>query len=148
MEYKAPKKKACKLKTDWTRAKFKNNPNTSRAAIWRHAPQLKRGFRARKTRLKENSKPDPWSKTHEAFPRHLRHNQWGPTQVTDEEIKLLEDSPNIHPESQTTLPPFSREELTTVLNQLKRNRSPGLDDIRNDIILLLDDVGEVVLLDL
>ena len=83
-----------------------------------------------------------------AFTRHLHHNQWGPTQVTDEEIKLLEDSPSIHPQSQTLPPPFSREELTTILNQHKRNRSPGLDDVRNDIILLLDDVGEVVLLDL
>ena len=148
-EYKLLKNRARKLKRDWTRAKLESNPNTSHTAIWKHhARQLKRGFRARKTRLKENDKPVPWSKTHEAFTRHLHNKQWGESEVTEEEIKLLEDSPPLHTPTLTTPQQFSREELTTVLNQLKKDKAPGLDNIRNDIIMLLDDIGERILLDL
>ena len=148
VEYKALKNKARKLKRDWTRAKLEANPNTSHTAIWRHARQLKRGFRARKTRLKENSKPVPWSKTHEAFTRHLHNVQWGPSQVTEEEVTLLADSPQINPSPETTPPAFTAEELSEVLANLKRIKSPGLDDIRSDVLMLLDDVGEALLLDL
>ena len=147
-EYKLLKNRARRLKRDWTRAKLESNPSTSHTAIWKHARQLKRGFRARKTRLKENNKPVPWSKTHEAFTRHLHNVQWGESALTEDEIKLLEESPPLHPPPQTTPQQFSSEELTTVLTQLKRNKAPGLDEIRNDIILLLDDIGERILLDL
>ena len=147
-EYRALKNTARKLKRDWTRAKLEANPNTSHTAIWRHARQLKRGFRARKTRLKENSKPVPWSQTHEAFMRHLHNVQWGPSQVTEEEITLLADSPQINTPPQATPPSFTTEELSDVLGNLKRSKAPGLDDIRGDILMLLDDVGEALLLDL
>ena len=47
--------------------------------------KLKTGFRERKTRLKIDGKPVPWSKQHEAFAKYLSETQWGPSEVTPDE---------------------------------------------------------------
>ena len=79
---------------------------------------------------------------------HLTHVQWGPTSVESEEIALLEASPQLHPPETTSPKRFTHEELTVVLRLLRKNRAPGLDQLKAEAILLLDYLGEVVLLDL
>ena len=147
-KYKALKKQARSLKKQWTRDRLTEDSDTKHTKIWRVARQLKRGFQARRTRLKKDGKPVPWTKTHEFFAEQLTNVQWGPTTVEDEEIKLLDESPPLHPPSTTPPEEFSYEELMDVLRGLKKSKAPGLDGMRSEAIVLLDYVGERLLLDL
>ena len=90
----------------------------------------------------------PWSKQHEAFAKYLSETQWGPSEVTPDERQLLKDSPALHPPPEATPLCFSMEELSEVLKTLKKDKSPGPDDIKNETILLLDYVGESEILQL
>ena len=146
--YKNLKKLARKLKRDWTRERLMEDTNTNHTKIWRVARQLKKGFQARRSRLKQNGKPVPWTKTHELFSEHLANIQWGPTTVLPEELELLDNSPQLHPPPTTPPAPFLHEELTTVLRLLRKNRAPGLDNLKAEALILLDYLGENVLLDL
>ena len=143
--YKSLKKQARALKKQWTRDRLMEDSDTKHTKIWKVARQLKRGFQARRTRLKKDSKPVPWTKTHEFFAEQLTNVPWGPSTVEEEEIRLLDESPPIHPPSTTPPNEFSYEELLEVLRNLKKNKAPGLDGMRAEAIILLDFVGERLL---
>ena len=87
-EYKALKRQARQLKRQWTRDKLTQDSNTNHTQVWRVARQLKRGFQARRTRLKQQDKPVPWTRTHEVFADQLTNIQWGPSTVEEDEIRL------------------------------------------------------------
>ena len=146
--FKAVKKEARKLKRDWTRSQLTKDSDTAHAHVWRVTRQLKKGFQGKRTRLKKHGKPVPWTHTHTVFRDQLNNVQWGTVSVTDEEIKLLEDSPQLHPQETTAPPQFTHEELTTVLKQLRNNKAAGLDGTKAELLLLLDHVGELILLDI
>ena len=118
------------------------------AQLWHHARRLKKGFQERKRRLVINGRQVPWSQTHSAFAQHLSGIQWGPSEVTPEELDILQQSPPISSQDEATPPIFSMEELQTALSKLRRGRAPGPDNLRSDIILLLDYYGEQQLLEL
>ena len=145
--YKEVKKQARREKRDWIRSQIGTNYELS-PQLWRHARRLKKGFQERKRRLVINGHQVPWSQTHSAFAQHLSGVQWGPSEVTPEEIDILRQSPPISPQDQATPPIFSMEELQTALSKLRRGRAPGPDNLRSDILLLLDYYGEQQLLEL
>ena len=101
---------------------------------------------ARKTRLKRNGRPVPWSKTHEVVAEHLSAVQWGPSSDTDAEIETLRDWPHI--DQATSQPPkdFTMEELDYAIARLKKNKAPGPDEVRAEIILLPNYWGQQELL--
>ena len=70
-DYRIAKSQARKIKGDWVRANLEQAQNTSRTALWHASRKLKKGFEERKTRLKRNGRPVPWSKTHEVVADHL-----------------------------------------------------------------------------
>ena len=145
--YKELKKTARRLKRNWTRERLMEDTNTNHTKVWKVARQLKKGFQARRSRLKKDGRPVPWTKTHELFSDHLSNIQWGPTEVTQEELDLLDNSPQLHPPPTTPPLPFAHEELTAVLRLLRKNKAPGLDNLRAEAVILLDYLGEHVLLD-
>ena len=108
--------------------------------------RLKRGFSERKSRLKRNGRPVPWSETHKVFAEHLSQVQWGPSKVTPQQLQQLKDRPNIHDHSSAAIEPFTMSELTTAIRKIKKGRAPGLDGLRSELILALDHWGEQQLL--
>ena len=115
-----------------------------RPSTWRTQSE----WATRRTTSKKQDKPVPWTKTHEVFAEQLTQIQWGPSTVEEDELKLLEESPPLHPPPTTPPSPFTYEELMTVMRGLKANKAPGLDGMKAEALLLLDYVGERILLDL
>ena len=146
--YKQVKSKARKRKRDWTRQTLEDAGRNSTTVLWRATRRLKKGFRERKTRLKRNGRPVPWTQNHQVIADHLSQVQWAPSQVTEDEIKTLRDSPALHASQTDDPPPFTMEELDTVLATLRKNKAPGPDDIRSELILFLDNWGQDELLTL
>ena len=142
------KKDARKAKKQWLADTLEANPDPSQTTIWKHLRHLRKGFTERKRRLVVNGRQVPWSKTHQAFTRHLESDQWGATEVTEEEIKILKDSPPLFPPDEVGQPLFSFSELQTALNKLSRGKAPGPDGVRPELLRLLDEFGESQLLDL
>ena len=142
------KSRARKIKRDWLRTQIVHSSQQGTHTLWGAVRRLKQGFRARRSRLKCNGAPVPWSKTHEVFSEHLSQVQWGPTSVTQEELDLLKDSPTLHPPQSTPPTPFTMIELSDVIRQLKKNKAPGPDGVRAELIKHLNYVNEQALLDL
>ena len=125
--YKRLKTKARKHKRQWLGDKVAEANLESPHALWKVVKSFKRGFRERKSRLKRNGNPVPWSENHKVFADFLSEHQWGPTTVTAEERELLKDSPSLATPPTTSPLPFTAQELTDVLKDLKRNKAPGPD---------------------
>ena len=91
------KKDARKAKKQWLADKLEANPGPSQPTVWKHLRHVRKGFSERKRRLVVNGRQVPWSKTHQAFARRLEDKQWGTTEVTEEELNILKDSPPLFP---------------------------------------------------
>ena len=122
--------------------------NLSRAAVWNRIRRLKTGFRERRQRLKHNGKLVPWSQTHSTFTQRLKNVQWTASQVTPEELDLLRESPPINPTDPEPIRAITMSELQGALRKLKRNKAPGLDGIKQDVLRLMDYYAETKLLQL
>ena len=146
--YKAVKAKARKAKRDWIRQSLVEDNKASTTQLWRSAKRLKRGFRERKTRLKRQGKPVPWSEMHKVFAEFLANDQWGPTKVTQEDRQLLSQSPPLNPPPATPPEPFTLEELAAVIRQIKKDKAPGPDGVRGELLQHLDYLNEHLLLEL
>ena len=146
--YKQVKSRARKLKREWTRKQVQIAGREGQASFWQAVRKLKNGFRERKTRLKVNGIPAPWSTQHRVIANHLSNTQWAESTVTRAELDELRSSPALHPPSATPPSSFTREELGTVLKQLKRRKAPGPDGVKAELFMLLDYVGEGKLLQL
>ena len=144
--YRRAKSQARKIKRDWVRTNLEQAQNTSEATLWHASGTLKKGFRERKTRLKRNGKPVPWSKTHEVVAEHQATVQWGPSSVTDTEIETLMGSAQLHQPAGNAPTEFTMEELEYVIPRLKKNKARGPDEVRAEIILLLNYWGQQELL--
>ena len=144
--YKRLKTKARKHKRQWLRDKVAEANLESPHALWKVVKSFKRGFRERKSRLKRNGNPVPWSENHKVFAEFLSEHQWGPTTVTAEERELLKDSPPLATPPTTPPLPFTAQELTEVLKDLKRNKAPGPDRLTAESLKTLDYVVEAELL--
>ena len=134
--YRQVKSKARKQKREWVRSNLEEAGRNSVTVLWHTTRRLKKGFRERKTRLKRNGRAVPWSQTHEVFAEHLSQIQWAPSQVTEEELKLLEDSPLLNPPPSQPPEDFTIEELEDVIHSLKKHKAPGPDEVRNELIIL------------
>ena len=145
--YREVKKQARKEKRDWIRGQFGRDGKLTQDT-WHMARRLKKGFQERKRRLVVDGKQVPWSKTHEAFATHLATVQWAPSSVTQEEIAALRETTPLHPQEQASLPYFTMEELQRALGKTRRGKAPGPDGLRPDPVLLLDQFGELRLLDI
>ena len=139
--YKRLKTKARKQKRQWLRDKVAEANLESPHALWKVVKSFKRGFRERKSRLKRNGNPVPWSENHKVFADFLSEHQWGPTTVTAEERELLKDSRPLATPPTTSPLPFTAQELTDVLKDLKRNKAPGPDRLTAESLKTLDYVG-------
>ena len=146
VEYRRLKSWARKIKRDWTREQLCTANAQSSTSLWHSTRRLKKGFRERKTRLKRDGRPVPWSQTHQVFSEYLSQTQWAPSQVSDEEIQLLADSEQIFPPSLENPSQFTMEELEQVIAGLKRGKAPGPDEVRAELILFLDYWGQNQLL--
>ena len=93
-------------------------------------------------------KPSTLNPKTEVFADQRTNIQWGPSTVEEDEIRLPEESPPLNPPPTTPPSPFSHEELMTVMRGLKANKAPGLDGMKAEALILLDYVGERILLDL
>ena len=144
--YKRLKTKARKHKRQWLRDKVAKANLESPHALWKLVRSFKRGFRERKSRLKRNGNPVPWSENHQVFADFLSERQWGPTTVPAEERDLLRDSPPLATPPSTPPLPFTAQELTDVLKDLKRNKAPGPDRLTAESLKTLDYVVEAELL--
>ena len=116
--------------------------------LWHSTRRLKKGFRERKTRLKRNGMPVPWSQNHQVIAEHLAQVQWGPSNVTEKETTTLKESPPLHPPHSEEPSPVTGEELDTVLATARKNKALSPDYIRAELILLLDNGGQDELLSL
>ena len=144
--YKRLKTKARQHKRQWLRDKVAEANLESPHALWKVVKSFKRGFRERKSRLKRNGNPVPWSENHKVFADFLSEHQWGPTTVTAEERELLKDSPPLATPPTTSPLPFTAQELTDVLKDLKRNKAPGPDRLTAESLKTQDYVVEAELL--
>ena len=146
--YKQLKKEARKAKQTWLKKTLESCPDTATPHIWQKLRKLKRGFSERKRRLVVSGRQIPWSKTHVAFRDYLHSSQWGPSTISPEEHDLLRETANIFPIDESTPPPFSMSELQSALGKLRKGKAPGPDDIKPELLLLLDHFGEMQLLSL
>ena len=136
--YKKLKTKARKHKRQWLCDKVSQANAESHTSLWRIVKSFKKGFRERKSRLKRNGTPVPWSENHKVFAEFLSTQQWGPTTVTDEERQLLRESPALATPPSQPPEPFTTQELTDVIKDLKRNKAPGPDRLTAETLKLLD----------
>ena len=109
-----------------------------------HSEIVQKGFRERKSRLKRNGTPVPWSENHKVFADFLSTQQWGPTTVTDDERQLLRESPALATPPSQPPEPFTKQELTDVIKDLKRNKAPRPDGLPAETLKLLDSLDHVV----
>ena len=144
--YRTIQKQAKKAKRQWLRDKVMEDTNLGQPTIWRHIRHFRTGFREKKRRLEILGKPVPWSKTSEAFANHLTNVQWGPSELSEEELAFLRNSESIFPADSAVPPSFSREELQDALRQLKKDKAPGSDGIRQDLFRVLNYTNETSLL--
>ena len=120
----------------------------SRTVIWNRIRCLKKGFRERRQGLKHNGKLIPWSQTHSTFTHYLHNVRWSASQVTPDELALLRESPPINPTDPEPIRAITMAELQGALRKLKRNKAPGLDGVKQDVLRLLDYYAETKLLQL
>ena len=146
--YRALKSEARKQKRTWTREQLMEDTNLSHMAFWNRIRRLKTGFRERRQRLKHNGKLVPWSQMHSTFTQRLKNVQWSASQVTPEELDLLRESPPINPTDPEPIRAITMAELHGALRKLKRNKAPGLDGVKQDVLRLLDYYAETKLLQL
>ena len=71
----AAKRAARKDRINWIHAQLEADPSATKAA-WTTARGQKKGFVGARKHLVVDGKPQPWSKTHEAFRDHLQNKQW------------------------------------------------------------------------
>ena len=111
--------------------------------VWNAVRNQKKGFGGVRRHLVVKGKPVPWTKTHIAIRDHLQDVQWAQ--------RPLEDPQNPRPQLFDTHPEdhnFTIEELQTALQKLRKDKAPGPDEHQNEVIMLLDDYGELQIFDL
>ena len=145
--YRRLKTQARKEKRDWLGSQIGDNYTLSKQ-LWAHARKLKKGFQERKRRLVVNGRQVPWSQTHKAFAEHLSQTQWGPSMVTLDELNLLSQTTPLHQPDTVDPGYFTMVELQDAISKIRKNRAPGPDNIRGDLIKLLNYYGEIQLLDI
>ena len=77
---------------------------------------------------------------------HLSNVQGGPSSATDTEIEAPRNSPQLHQPATHAPTDFTMEELDYVITSLKKNKAPGPDEVRAEVILVLNYWGQQELL--
>ena len=134
----AAKRQAKKDTVTWVHNQLMQDPIAEHSTVWKTARRQKQGFRARKQHLLVQSKPVPWSKTHEALRDHLQ-NSHSPT--TESHLQELRERPPIRPQL-PSLGPITLEETQASIRKLKQNKAPGPDLAVNELFVWLDTRGE------
>ena len=137
------KRQARKDRVDWVHRQLEADPEAMTKGVWNAIRNQKKGFRGVRRHLVVQGKPVPWTKTHEAMRDHLQNTQWAQRSLEDPTGPRPQIHPQ-HPEDHN----FSIEELQTALRKLKTDKAPGPDGLQNEVILLLDEYGELQLLDI
>ena len=107
---------------------------------------MRKGYQPRHIKLYWKGRAQPVNNRAEIFAEQLAEQQWA-NNMTPEQKHYLENLPPIFPintDIKTT--EFTKDEIDEVLNQLKKHRAPGPDEITNEEILLLDDIHQTELL--
>ena len=128
---------------DWVHRQLEADPEAMTKGVWNAIRNQKQGFRGVRRHLVVHGKPVPWTKTHEAMRDHFQYKQWAQRPLEDP----TGPRPQIHPEHPEDHN-FASEELQTALRKLKTDKAPGPDGLQNEVILLLDEYGELQLLDI
>ena len=139
------KRLARRGRVNWVHDQILADPSAEHSTVWKVVRRQKKGFQGKRTHLFVHGRPVPWSKTHEAFRDHLQNQQWKRPHIPDHAAQDRKDRHPLRPQ-QPDEPPFTHEELTSVLHNLKRNKSPGPDGLVNEVVTLLDEKGEKELL--
>ena len=134
----AAKRQAKKDRVTWVHNQLMQDPVAEHSTVWKTARRQKQGFRARKQHLLVQSKPVPWSKTHEAPRDHLQ-NSHSPT--TEANLQELRERPPLRPQL-PSLGPITLEETQASLKKLKQNKALGPDLAVNELLVWLDTHGE------
>ena len=137
------KRLARKDRINWIHKQLEDDPQAITKSVWNAIRNQKKGFRGVRKHLVVKGTPVPWTKTHIAVRDHLQNVQWAqrPLENPQHPRPQLFDT---HPEDHN----FTIEELQTALQKLKTDKAPGPDDLQNEVIMLLDDYGELQLLDI
>ena len=125
------KRSAHKDRINWIHDQLESDPAATRAA-WHTAKNQKKGFVGARKHLVVDGKPQPWSKTHEAFRDHLQNKQWASPTIPDPTAAERRSREALYP----TLgdePLFTVAELTDAMAQLKKRKASGPDGIPNEL---------------
>ena len=142
----AAKRAARKDRIKWIHAQLEADPSATKAA-WTTARGQKKGFVGARKHLVVDGKPQPWSKTHEAFRDHLQNKQWAAPTIPDHTAQRRENRGQLF-DAQANEPQFTMEDLASAIGQLKKNKAAGPDKVLNELWLLLDDDNQRLLLEL
>ena len=140
------KRAARKDRITWVHSQLESDPSATKAA-WTTARSQKKGFVGVRKHLVVNGKPQPWSKTHEAFRDHLQNKQWAKPLIPDHTSQRRENRASIF-EQQPNESTFTMDDLTNAIAVLKRNKASGPDQVPNELWMLLDDENSHALLQL
>ena len=139
------KRAARKDRIKWIHDRLVNDPDPNQKTMWSTVKSQKKGFQSRKRHLVVEGKPIPWSKTHEAFKKHLENNQWKKRETGEESCEVLNARrPLRAPKDDHNA--FTLEELQSAIIKLKKSKAPGPDQALNEFFILLDDHNSLALI--